>query len=857
MKFNKLTTAVIAAVTAITPLSMSAPALAPATVFADEKGDTARLPDWVPNDYHSAVEFRNTYGATHIEGRYVCIVYQIEYEPTDPVNYIQFERYQFLYEGISLHKESEDFYTYSEKPAKGDTVYCVMLFSAGFSGEFEVDMTDRNIINTSPDTEHPHSLGHYSFNVDSYGNITETDIYSWLPDSMTEFGEYVRNNGEVSAKDNYVVFCTTAIEQFGDRWEPDSNNNNENFKYLLTSNCTMEDRKMYEDGSIDRIYVYQAVKDGDAKLTWTRTSGSRPGTDEPQSYTLTADCAVIDDAQTVLLANTARIRFVNADTLEPTDIPTGNEPFQLSPIIAYKDKQKGTYEYADLELFADSNPFYWDFSEYTDADIFNIDVMYKSVRPYYWLQDKYKKETRYENGARDIVFMLKPNPEGIQKDTVRFTFVDSETGEPVEFSGNAEEFRFEASISYFNYGNPYLTFIGEFVTPASDPCIWDVGLSASAGLDLSDINSFYLNAAALPEGYELKKDEIKKTVYENNAMDVIVPLKYTPTGDVNDDGEFTVADVVAVQGFLLGRNSVPKWKNADFNGNNKTDVFDLILMKRELFRDTATQYVKPDHEILYGADLKIIADEAAVYLGPDTSYDKVTTIPKGTVLTERGVQNNNNNWAFIEYKGQYGWIQMVTDDGETQVKVEDLPMPAKPVIYLYPEEETDVHVELELTEAALYTTYPKYNNGWDVTAYPDGTLLNKADGTHHKYLFWDAVNCRTKFDFSKGFCVAGSDTEAFLREKLTYMGLNEQEMNEFIVYWLPLMEHNAYNLISFQGETYTDTAKLDITPAPDSLLRIFMTYVPLEEAVDIEPQQLDTFERNGFTVVEWGGCDIR
>ena len=82
-------------------------------------------------------------------------------------------------------------------------------------------------------------------------------------------------------------------------------------------------------------------------------------------------------------------------------------------------------------------------------------------------------------------------------------------------------------------------------------------------------------------------------------------------------------------------------------------------------------------------------------------------------------------------------------------------------------------------------------------------------------------------------------------------------MNEFIVYWLPRMEHNAYNLRTFQGEAYTDSAKLDITPEPDSLLRVFMAYVPLDNAVDIEPQQLETFERKGFAVVEWGGSEIR
>ena len=196
-------------------------------------------------------------------------------------------------------------------------------------------------------------------------------------------------------------------------------------------------------------------------------------------------------------------------------------------------------------------------------------------------------------------------------------------------------------------------------------------------------------------------------------------------------------------------------------------------------------------------------------------------------------QDNNDKWIFTEYCGQYGWIRTVDDDGKTPTIIYEVYMD-KPVIYLYPEKKTDVHVELELTESELSTTYPRYNNGWDVTAYPDGKLVNKTDGTHHRYLFWDAVNCRTRFDFSKGFCVAGSDTESFLKEKLTYMGLTEDEMNEFIVYWLPLMEHNKYNLISFQGDVYTDSAKLNITPTPDSMLRIFMTYVPLEEAVDIE-----------------------
>ena len=326
---------------------------------------------------------------------------------------------------------------------------------------------------------------------------------------------------------------------------------------------------------------------------------------------------------------------------------------------------------------------------------------------------------------------------------------------------------------------------------------------------------------------------------------------------MNGDGAFNVSDVVLLQKWLLATpdTNIVNWEAADLCKDGRLDVFDLCLAKQELIKKMDVTYVEPDERFEWGVPFYVVKDGLKLYSGPDESYDVIASIPADTHLNESGVKKNNNTWLFTEYNGQCGWINTLDKGGKMVIHFEE--GSKKPVIYLYPEKETDVHVELELTESELNTTYPKYNNGWDVTAYPDGTLLNKVDGTHHKYLFWDAVNCRTRFDFSKGFCVAGCDTEAFLKEKLTYMGLTEQEMNEFIVYWLPLMEHNAYNLISFQDEAYTNSAKLTITPTPDSECRIFMAYVPLENAVDIEPQQLSAFERKGFSVVEWGGAEVR
>ena len=157
-------------------------------------------------------------------------------------------------------------------------------------------------------------------------------------------------------------------------------------------------------------------------------------------------------------------------------------------------------------------------------------------------------------------------------------------------------------------------------------------------------------------------------------------------------------------------------------------------------------------------------------------------------------------------------------------------------------------------DGELTSTYPTYNNGWTVTARPDGTLTDE-EGREYYCLFWEGET-DVKYDFSEGFVVKGEETEAFLEDALAALGLTDKEANEFIIYWLPRMEGNPYNLISFQNELYTDSARLAIDPVPDSVLRVFMAWKGLTKPVDVEEQILEPFERTGFTVVEWGGCEV-
>lgn len=177
----------------------------------------------------------------------------------------------------------------------------------------------------------------------------------------------------------------------------------------------------------------------------------------------------------------------------------------------------------------------------------------------------------------------------------------------------------------------------------------------------------------------------------------------------------------------------------------------------------------------------------------------------------------------------------------------------KPVIYLYPETETEVSVKLKL-DGELTCTYPAYNNGWTVTAFPDGTLTN-AKGQVYNYLYWEGETF-AQWDMTEGFCVKGEDTAEFLEDALEKLGLTRREANEFIVYWLPLMEQNPYNIISFQNDIYTDAAQLEVNPVPDTLIRVFMAWKAADMYVELPKQELIAPERTGFTVVEWGGTEI-
>jgi len=176
----------------------------------------------------------------------------------------------------------------------------------------------------------------------------------------------------------------------------------------------------------------------------------------------------------------------------------------------------------------------------------------------------------------------------------------------------------------------------------------------------------------------------------------------------------------------------------------------------------------------------------------------------------------------------------------------------KPIIYLYPTTETEIHVKL-WTPRNLLHTYPKYNaEKWrSVIAQPNGDLEDR-DTWRKLYALYREWKSDNKTNFNEWFVVAWKDIIPFLEEKLAILGLNEREAEEFIVYWLPQMENNEWNLIRFESiEEQNENMPLNITPSPNTVIRVMMDWKAIDEPIDIPEQELITPKRNWFTVVEW------
>lgn len=85
------------------------------------------------------------------------------------------------------------------------------------------------------------------------------------------------------------------------------------------------------------------------------------------------------------------------------------------------------------------------------------------------------------------------------------------------------------------------------------------------------------------EDQELKK--LFNEICDSSDKEPEQPVENTVIGDVNNDGEYTVADIVLLSNWLLNaEKSLANGKAADFNEDGIIDVFDLCLARYQLVK---------------------------------------------------------------------------------------------------------------------------------------------------------------------------------------------------------------------------------------------------------------------------------
>jgi len=206
-----------------------------------------------------------------------------------------------------------------------------------------------------------------------------------------------------------------------------------------------------------------------------------------------------------------------------------------------------------------------------------------------------------------------------------------------------------------------------------------------------------------------------------------------------------------------------------------------------------------------------------------------------------------NHIIFQEKTGE--WTLLINPEYTVQAEC------GKPVIYLYPEKDTQVSVKVG---ADITKSEPLYSdNGWTVLAHPSGQL--DYQGQVYPNLFWEGTGKGFYPNLTNyGFVVAQKDLISVLNSQLRDLGLNAKESADFMEFWTDKLPTTPYVRLTWLGTPQMNQlAPLSVIPRPDTSIRIFLDFAGLDKPIKLIPQKLSAPSRRGFTLVEWGGLLIK
>ena len=200
-----------------------------------------------------------------------------------------------------------------------------------------------------------------------------------------------------------------------------------------------------------------------------------------------------------------------------------------------------------------------------------------------------------------------------------------------------------------------------------------------------------------------------------------------------------------------------------------------------------------------------------------------------------GVQN--------KYKQFFDWSGLPIPGVDDGVDI------LKPNIYIYSDEPVWLTVAFDRPEL-LTVSIPEYKEGWTVRTEKDGKLTGYSE--EYDFLFYESRSQVGWFQTEEGFLLTADNRAEQMEAILDLYGFNEKEKADFIEFWDEKLDADTTYAAYPQ-----DTACLDevmpvrFSEEPDHVFRLWFGFEECEIAPSLP--EIEEIERDGLTVVEWGG----
>ncbi len=169
-----------------------------------------------------------------------------------------------------------------------------------------------------------------------------------------------------------------------------------------------------------------------------------------------------------------------------------------------------------------------------------------------------------------------------------------------------------------------------------------------------------------------------------------------------------------------------------------------------------------------------------------------------------------------------------------------------PNVYLYPETTSQISLSVSFPQGGeVILSEPEYNQGWNVTAEPTGMIDDTVP-----FLFYEA-RMDGPFTFQEGWVIDQNDLSNELVSLLEARGFAGREIDDFLQFWIPVLE-DAAPYFAVYPQDVESLIEHHVSPQPESVRRELWYICSLQAPLQIKEPAPVSFERNGFTLTEWG-----